>query len=58
MVYAGLRAAMVHYEQAEALRPPDNEDAILRWNTCARIIAAEPTLEPEAPAEDGLQGLE
>jgi hypothetical protein len=36
--YEWLREAMGHYEQAEALRPPGNDDAILRWNACARII--------------------
>lgn len=34
------RAAMTHYERAEALRPPDNDDARLRWNACARILNA------------------
>lgn len=33
-----LRDAMNHYEQAEAVRPAGNDDAILRWNTCARLI--------------------
>ena len=36
--YANLRNAMNHYEKAEAIRPPGNDDAILRWNTCARLI--------------------
>lgn len=36
--YEWLREAMEHYEQAEALRPAGNDDAILRWNACARII--------------------
>ena len=36
--YEWLRDAMQLYEQAEALRPAGNEDAILRWNACARII--------------------
>ncbi|MDQ6766161.1 MAG: hypothetical protein M3Z22_08700 [Verrucomicrobiota bacterium] len=31
--------AMRWYEKAEAIRPPGNDDALLRWNTCARIIA-------------------
>lgn len=31
--------AMDCYEQAEAMHPPGNDDAILRWNTCARTIA-------------------
>ena len=30
--------ALEHFERAEALRPADNDDAILRWNECARII--------------------
>lgn len=36
--YEWLVDAMEHYEKAEAARPPDNDDAILRWNTCARQI--------------------
>ena len=30
--------AMEWFEKAEVLRPPGNDDAILRWNGCARII--------------------
>ena len=33
-----LRKAMSWYEKAEAVRPPANDDALLRWNTCARLI--------------------
>ena len=36
--YALFRDAMECYEKAEATRPPGNDDALLRWNTCARII--------------------
>ena len=36
--YEFLREAMTWYEEAEALRPPKNDDALLHWNTCARII--------------------
>lgn len=36
--YELLREAMNHYEKAEAIRPTANDDAILRWNTCARLI--------------------
>ena len=28
------------YERAEALRPPGNDDALLRWNACARLLQA------------------
>ena len=38
IAYEGLRKAMSFYEQAEALQPPGKDDALLRWNTCARII--------------------
>jgi hypothetical protein len=30
--------AMSAFEKAEAIRPKGNDDALLRWNTCARII--------------------
>ena len=45
--YDGFRHAMDWYERAEALRPPGNVDAILRWNSCVRAIERE-RLEPEA----------
>ena len=38
MAYDLLCEAMKSYEKAESLRPAGNDDAILRWNTCARII--------------------
>ena len=30
--------AMKHYEQAEKIRPSGNDDAILRWNRCLRLL--------------------
>ena len=36
--YEWLRQGMDWFEKAEAIRPPGNDDAILRWNACARII--------------------
>ena len=48
--YDGFREAMSFYEKAEALRPPGNDDAILRWNACARILMDHPSLGP-APEE-------
>jgi hypothetical protein len=32
------RQAMNWFEKAEAIRPAGNDDTILRWNGCARII--------------------
>jgi hypothetical protein len=44
--YHALREAMDHFERAEVLRPPGNDDAILRWNTCARVIMRNPEIRP------------
>ena len=44
--YENLREAMFHYEQAEQLRPEGNDDALLRWNTCARILMRNSDLRP------------
>ncbi len=41
-----LREAMSFYEKAEAIRPPGNDDALLRWNTCARLMMRNPHLAP------------
>jgi hypothetical protein len=42
--------AMRLYEKAERLRPGGNDEALLRWNTCARTIVSE-KLKPR-PIED------
>ena len=44
--YEELRDAMRHYERAEQLRPSGNDDALLRWNTCVRILNRNPELRP------------
>ncbi len=51
--YEWLREAMEHYERAEAIRPPNNDDALLRWNACARLIMQDRRLVParEEPSE-------
>src|SRR2546429_1603571 len=46
MAYDALRDAMSWYERAEAIRPPGNDDAILRWNTCARLITGNSQVTP------------
>lgn len=50
--YEWLREAMTWYEKAEAIRPAGNDDAVLRWNTCARLIMRDHRLVPE-PEERG-----
>jgi hypothetical protein len=47
---------MSWFEKAEALRPARNDDALLHWNTCARIImgnhlTARPEERVELPLE-------
>ena len=46
MAYESLREAMQFYEKAEAIRPAGNDDAILRWNTCARVLSGNSHLAP------------
>ena len=48
MAYEAFRDAMRWYENAEAIRPPGNDDAILRWNTCARLLSGNSHLSPQA----------
>jgi hypothetical protein len=57
MAYDSLRDAMTLYEKAEKIRPEGNDDAILRWNTCARVLSGNAHLEarPEAPYEPALE---
>lgn len=50
IVYDWLRDAMESYEKAESLRPSGNDEAILRWNTCARLIQQHDDIRP-APLE-------
>ncbi len=51
MAYDAFREAMSWYEKAEALRPAENDDSILRWNTCARILGRESHLKPAVVTE-------
>ncbi|PWT95473.1 MAG: hypothetical protein C5B52_17775 [Bacteroidetes bacterium] len=36
--YEWFQDAMEHYEKAADIKPAGNDDSILRWNTCARLI--------------------
>jgi len=51
--YHALREAMSYYEKAANFRPPGNDDAALRWNTCAREIMHNPDIQPpdEEPSD-------
>jgi hypothetical protein len=46
VAYHWFREAMTCFERAEKLSPPDNDEAILRFNTCARILMRNADLQP------------
>ena len=55
--YEGLRRAMELYDEAEAVRPAGNDDAILRWNCCARTLMQNQNLRPRPDeAYEAVQG--
>jgi hypothetical protein len=54
--YELFREAMKWYERAQVIRPAGNDDALLRWNTCARIIMRN-RLSPR-PQEEYVPSLE
>lgn len=49
VVYEGLKQAMDWFVKAEKIRPAGNDDALLRWNTCVRLMSRHPEVRP---AED------
>jgi hypothetical protein len=57
LAYEWFRKAMNLYETALRSCSPGNQDALLRWNTCARILMRNPSVEP-GPGEKGEQMLE
>ena len=50
-----LRDAMRCYEKAEAVRPEGNDEALLRWNTCARILMGLPEPAPDVNEFEAIQ---
>jgi tetratricopeptide (TPR) repeat protein len=43
--------AMRCFAEAEMIRPPDNDDAVLRWNRCARLLQSHPGFQEEKESE-------
>jgi tetratricopeptide (TPR) repeat protein len=41
------KEAMHYFAEAEKIRPPDNDDAVLRWNRCVRLLEAFPQAQAE-----------
>ncbi|MBM4187947.1 MAG: hypothetical protein FJ206_11635 [Gemmatimonadetes bacterium] len=52
LAYDWFREAMANYERAIELKPAGNDDAVLRWNTCARVLNAHPEITPIADTEE------
>ena len=50
-----LREAMTFYERAEAVRPAQNDDSLLRWNACARLLMELPASAPDVHEPEPLQ---
>ena len=42
-----LEQAMQCFGEAEKIQPPNNNDAILRWNRCVRLLQSRPEFEWE-----------
>jgi hypothetical protein len=57
VVYEWLGKAMYWYDKADKLSPEENDDAILRWNTCARVINFNDQIRARDQDED-FHGLE
>ena len=44
------KEAMRYFEEAEKIHPPDNDDAVLRWNRCVRLLEELPRTEEQHDA--------
>src|ERR1700731_2054697 len=43
--------AMRCFAEAETIRPPDNDDALLRWNRGARLLQSDPAFQEQKESE-------
>lgn len=55
--YEYLREALHWYQQAQSLRPDNNDDAILRWNAILRTLSRE-RLQPRADRDEAHLDME
>ena len=46
MAYDWIEKALAWYARAEDVRAPGNDEVILRWNTCVRMLSRDPHLRP------------
>lgn len=45
-----MEQALQNFAEAERIHPPGNDDAILRWNRCVRLLQSQPDFESEEMA--------
>lgn len=50
MAYDWIEQAMQWFAKAEGMRPANNDESILRWNSCVRLLQRNSQLKP-APAK-------
>ena len=46
--YEWITEALRLFEEAERLRVPGNDDAVLRWNACVRFLTRHQEVAPRA----------
>ena len=51
MAFEFVDRAFGYYAAAEKLRAPGNDEAILRWNACVRLLAANPKVRARGREE-------
>lgn len=56
MAWDWLHRAMALYEEAEKLRAPGHDEALLRWNTCVRLIERHQLTAPEPEMVEPVMG--
>lgn len=49
VAYEWFQEAFACYARAERLRPEGNDEVLLRWNTCVRILHDHPEIAPADP---------
>jgi hypothetical protein len=49
MAFESLDKALRFYSEAEGVRTGGDDEVILRWNTCVRMLQRNPHLRPRAP---------
>lgn len=57
MAWDWVERAFVAYAAAESIRTPGNDEAILRWNACVRLLEQHPGVHPRG-SEDWAPTLE